>query len=86
MRDLLLSVNAMHWLLPALVTWPLVAAALVRFAGRDASQEDRNEAPAEGVDARILTLGALIVEGVLGVMLWFGYDNVGSGWQARVVR
>ena len=84
MRDLLLSMNAMHWLLPALVTWPLVGAALVRFAGRDASREDRNEAPAEGLDARILTLGALIVEGVLGLTLWFGYDNAISGWQARV--
>lgn len=85
MRELLLSLGAAQWLLPALVLLPLFAAIVVRFAGRDSSREEQgSEAPADGVDARVLTFGALALEGVLGIALWIIYDPAATGWQARV--
>ena len=85
MRDLLLSFGIERWVLPALVLWPLFAALLVRFGGRDMSRNELGaEAPSGGPDARTLTLLALAVEGVLGVALWVVFDPAARGWQARV--
>ncbi len=84
MRALLLSFGVTHWILPALVLWPLVAAVAVRMFGRDASLEELGDVPADGLDARILTVAALAVEGALGLALWFVYDPAVAGWQARV--
>lgn len=85
MRDLLLSLSADRWLLPAMLLWPIFAAALVRVLGRDAARdEDGAEAPAGGPDARKLTFAALAVEGLLGLALWEIFDPQASGWQARV--
>jgi len=85
MRDLLLSIGAAHWVLPAMMLWPIVAALPVRLIGRDVSRDaSGSEVPSGGPDARLLTAAALIVEAVLGVVLWAIYDPDGSGWQARV--
>ena len=35
MRDFLLSIGAAQWVLPAMLVWPMAAALLVRFGGRD---------------------------------------------------
>ncbi len=85
MRDLLLSLGADRWVLIALTLWPLLAALVVRFAGRDASREDQGaDAPNDGIDARVLTAGALLVEAALALTLWLVYDPAVSGYQARV--
>lgn len=76
--------RAESWVLPALVLWPLLAALLVRLAGRDASREEVGDVPSDGLDARVLTLGALVVEAGLGLALWGVYDPAASGWQGRV--
>ena len=76
MRDMLLGAGIDSWILPALLFWPLVAAALVRLLGRDPG--------VDGLDARVLTLGALAVEAVLAAALWGIFDPDGRGWQARV--
>jgi len=82
MRDLLLSLGTDRWVLPALLLWPLLAAALVRLFGHDA--DDATNESRSGVDARALTLGALVIEGVLGLMLMGIFDANARGWQARV--
>ena len=85
MRALLISLGAMHWLLPAMVLVPLLAALIVRFLGRDESRDDSGgEAPIGGPDARKLTLAALTLEALLGIALWCAYDPAVTGWQARI--
>jgi len=85
MRNMLLGLGAERWILIALTMWPMLAALGVRFAGRDVSREEQGaDAPNDGLDARVLTVGALVIEAVLGVVLWAVYDPGASGYQARV--
>lgn len=85
MRDLLLSVGAASWVLPAMLCWPVVAAVVVRFAGRDMSRNDGGmEAPSGGPDARTLTLAALCIEALLSLAVWVLYEPSVAGWQLRV--
>ncbi|MBL0172424.1 MAG: NADH-quinone oxidoreductase subunit M [Gemmatimonadaceae bacterium] len=85
MRESLPLVSGESWLLPALVLWPLAAALLVRIAGRDVSREEvEGSVPNDGVDARWLTLGALVIEAILGLALWMAYDPAVTGWQSRI--
>ena len=85
MRDFLLSMGVDRWVLPAMLAWPVLAAVFVRLVGRDVADDDRGiSAPDSGPDARVLTLGALVVEAVLAVVLWAAYDPAQRGWQARV--
>jgi len=84
MRDFLLSLGADRWLLLTMLAWPIVAAAVVRVLGRDtARDDDGNEAPSGGPDARVLTLFALAVEALLAVALWLVFDRNQQGWQLR---
>jgi NADH-quinone oxidoreductase subunit M len=84
MRNAMLAIGAQHWVLPALLLWPVIAAVLVRLLGRDVSRDDSGtEAPSGGPDARVLTLGALLIEALLGVMLFALFDAGKKGWQAR---
>lgn len=84
MRQFLLSIGVEHWVLPALILWPLVAAFGVRAIGRDVSQEEfQAAAPSDGIDARAVTLGALVVEALLCVLLLGVVDTKATGWQAR---
>lgn len=76
MRDVLIGAGIEGWILPALVFWPLVGALVVRLVGRDPE--------AGGIDARVLTVGTLVVEALLAVLLWGVFDPAGHGWQARV--
>lgn len=86
---MLTDLNVGRWLLPALVFWPLFGAAVVAVFGRDRLAAVSDHAvPTDslgrgGPDARVLTLGILLVEAVLGLVLWFAYDSAGSGWQMR---
>ncbi len=85
MRDFLVSLGADRWILAALVLWPLLAAVVVRLAGRDAAREEQGgEVPNDGLDARLLAVVALGVEGLLGLILWLVYDPSATGYQARV--
>jgi NADH-quinone oxidoreductase subunit M len=85
MRDLLLSLNADRWVLPAMIFWPILAAAAVRVLGRDVVRDSTGvRLPAGGPDARTLTLAALVVEALLGVVLWTVVRTGAGGWQARV--
>lgn len=71
-------------MLPALVLWPLLAAVVVRAIGRDVSQEElHGAAPNDGIDARTVTLAALVVEALLSVLLFGVVDTSATGWQAR---
>ena len=80
MRLTLASLGVVGWILPALVFWPVIGAALVRWIGHDPT-------PAGGVgrrpDARMLTLGVLVIEAVLSLLLWAVMDPAQAGWQAR---
>ena len=84
MRNFLLSLGADHWVLLAMLFWPLIAALAVRLIGRDTSRdEDGAEVPSGGPDARVLTAVAMLGEALLGVVLWLVFDPDGHGWQAR---
>ena len=80
MRDFLLSIGAAAWVLPALLLWPIMAAPLVRWIGRDTV----TDAASDGLDARVLTCGVLAVEALLGMVLLGVYDRGAAGWQARI--
>jgi NADH-quinone oxidoreductase subunit M len=85
MREILLSMGVDRWVLPAMLLWPVIAAVVVRLAGRDVSRDESGmEAPSGGPDARTLTLAALAVEALLAIALWGVYDPGVRGWQARV--
>ena len=85
MGNLLQSFAVLRWILPAMIMWPVLAAVAIRLFGHDASRnEDGAEAPSGGPDARLLTLFAMIVEGLLGLTLWLVYDPAALGWQASV--
>ncbi|MES2522144.1 MAG: NADH-quinone oxidoreductase subunit M [Gemmatimonadota bacterium] len=75
MNEFLIASGVSDWVLPALFLWPLLAALMVRLFGREEGQ---------GLDARVLTLAALVVEGLLGLALWGVFDSDARGWQARV--
>lgn len=84
MRNLLVTTGIAGVLLPALLLWPLLAAPVVYFGGRDAARDDDGtEAPSGGPDARTLTLAALVIEAILGLLLWIAFDPEVIGWQAR---
>ncbi len=84
MRSFLLSFGVDHWVLSAMLLWPLIAAVAVRVIGRDTSRDENGaEAPSGGPDARVLTAAAMIGEALLGVVLWLVYDPDAHGWQAR---
>lgn len=86
---MLTELHVDRWLLPALVLWPLFGAVVVAVLGRDRLAAVTSDAmPSDslgrgGPDARVLTLAVLLVEAVLGLILWFAYDRTGSGWQLR---
>lgn len=85
MREFLLSVGVDRWVLPAMLAWPALAAIVVRLAGRDAVAGDAGATPKSGgMDARLLTLGALLVETLLALALAGTFDPARRGWQARV--
>lgn len=81
MRDTLQSLGLAGWILPALVCWPLIGAALVRSIGHDPAPAGRG---GDRLDARTITLGVLIVEAVFALLLWAVMDPSQTGWQARV--
>ncbi len=89
MRESLTAMGVAGWILPALVLWPLIGAALVRLLGRDLRPAPNGDAlPTDalgrgGPDARVLTLGVLLVEAVLGLAAWLLFDPDVTGWQLR---
>ena len=83
MRDTLLAAGVQSWLLPALLLWPLLAAALVRFLGRD-PVDDSYAPDSSGIDARVLTLIALMVEALLGIAAWIMFRSSDANWQLAV--
>lgn len=85
MREQLVSLGVDHWLLPAMLIWPIAAAVLVRLGGTDISRDDAGAGvPSGGPDARILTAIALGVEALLSVLLWAVFDPEQRGWQAVI--
>ncbi len=89
MRDSLIALDMAPWILPVLVLWPLVGAALVRVLTSDRITPGVIDSmPTDalgrgGPDARTLTLGVLVVEAVLGVCAWILFDPDTAGWQLR---
>ena len=91
-------IPTLGWILPAILTWPLIGAVLVAFAGRAPAAAP---APADGaavptgtaaqavearngfLDARNVAAAVLIGEALLTVLLWLGFDPGASAWQAR---
>jgi NADH-quinone oxidoreductase subunit M len=70
-------------LLPVIVAWPVVAALLVRLLGADLATADASRTGSSGVDARLLTLGALLLEAALVTVLAFNTDTAAAGWSHR---
>lgn len=72
--------GASTWLLPAMLLWPLVAALIVRFLGRDVSPEGKFSV----IDARVLTLLALTLEAGMGIAVWMLFHSNQPNWQLAV--
>ncbi len=90
-RELLAGIGYGSWVLPALLTWPLIGAAVLLFAGRrgDAAAATGDVAPARGgspggVEPRVIAAAVLIGEAVLALGLWAYFEPGVTGWQARV--
>jgi NADH-quinone oxidoreductase subunit M len=90
MRDSLLSLGVQAWILPVLLLWPLLGAAIVWLVGRERRPAVIDATlPADtlgggGPDARTLTLLVLLVEAALGLAAWMAFDPAVAGWQLRV--
>ena len=86
MRPLLSALGYGAWVLPALLTWPLIGAGLVLWLGGERHAAGDGVAPTpEGVrDPRVLGTAVLIGEAVLALGLWFYFDPGTTAWQARV--
>ncbi len=84
MRDFLAGLGFGTWILPALVTWPLIGAALVLWLGRDREVVDAGNSGDDIRTPRVLATSVLIGEALLALGLW-AYFQVGvPGWQARI--
>ncbi len=89
MRNSLMSMGVDQWILPALVFWPLLGAAIVRLLGQDrvapmpAESMPTDALGRGGPDARVLTLGVLVIEALLGIAAWMLFDPDVAGWQLR---
>ena len=89
MRNTLMSMGVDQWILPALVLWPLLGAAIVRLLGQDrlapvpADSMPTDALGRGGPDARLLTLGVLMIEALLGIAAWLLFDPAVAGWQMR---
>ncbi|HEX3157100.1 MAG TPA: NADH-quinone oxidoreductase subunit M [Gemmatimonadaceae bacterium] len=81
MQDLLVSVNFFAWALPALLVVPLVGALLIRLFGRTALP-DREPGFAPWREVRNLAFGTLVVELLIALLLWLGFDPAGPAYQA----
>lgn len=80
MRDSLASPGLQSWVVLAMLLWPLIAAPFVRIFGRDPVSDD--SAPyGAGIDARVLTLIALVMEAALGIAAWLLFKPGSAGWQ-----
>ena len=97
MHDLLASIGYGTWALPALLTWPLIGAALVLLltpdrrlaaggdgAAVDDGAVDGGAARRGGLDARSLATAVLVGEAVLALGLWAYFQPGVTAWQARV--
>ncbi|HZF67309.1 MAG TPA: NADH-quinone oxidoreductase subunit M [Gemmatirosa sp.] len=87
MRDLLAALSVERWVLPALLTWPLIGAALVLGLGRvpEMAADGRASVARGGfADVRNLALVVLIGEAVLALGLWVIFEPGIAGWQGRV--
>jgi NADH-quinone oxidoreductase subunit M len=98
MQEILAALSPDSWLLPAILTWPLVGAVLVALAGRapaavpapddvgpaTGTAAQAVEARAGFLDARNLASAVLIGEALLTVVLWLWFEPGASAWQARV--
>ena len=74
------SSGVQSWILPAMLLWPLVAALVVRVVGRDVASAE-SATPSSGIDARVLTLIALVIEAALGIAAWVLFSPSKQGWQ-----
>lgn len=95
MRDLLAGTGLSAWVLPALLTWPVVGAALVLLLAvpraDDADGADGADVISGGRDTtadtirtpRVLATAVLIGEAVLALGLWTIFDPTAATWQAR---
>lgn len=85
MRDLLASIGYGTWVLPALLTWPLIGAALILVLSGGAQVGEDGASTGEGLrEPRVLAAAVLIGEAVLALGLWAYFDPVATAWQARV--
>ncbi len=85
MRSLLAGIGYGTWVLPALLTWPLIGAALIVLLARDARVGDDGASAADGPrDPRVLATAVLIGEALLALGLWAYFDPAATSWQARV--
>ena len=96
MRDLLTGFGFGTWVLPALLAWPLIGAALVVLlapstVGGDAADGTvvatgmrANDTVPDGPRTpRVLATSVLIGEAVLALGLWAYFDPTATTWQAR---
>jgi NADH-quinone oxidoreductase subunit M len=87
MNAFLTSIGYQHWVLPALLLIPLLAAAAIWMAGRGISAEralgDEVASGAAG-SPRTLALIAFAIEFVVSLGLWWSFDPSNSAWQSVV--
>ena len=84
MHDTLEGFGFGTWILPALVTWPLIGAALVVWFGRARDIADDGRTVDDLRTPRVLATAVLIGEAVLALGLWAYFEVGAAGWQARV--
>lgn len=88
MRELLAGIGYGTWVLPALLTWPMIGAALVLLLTPDRALPTGGDGAVAGrrggLDARALATAVLIGEAVLALGLWAYFEPGVTAWQARI--
>ncbi len=93
MRAFLTNLGFGTWVLPALLTWPLIGAALIALFAEAQPYGDDGDAAGGAAGRRtgdtirtprVLGAAVLIGEAVLALGLWAYFDPAATTWQARV--
>src|SRR5512140_972598 len=79
MQAFLAQINYNAWILPALLTIPLIGALLLLVMGAFAGDDGTLEAVPS---ARWIALLVFVIEFVVSMGLWWSYDPGGARWQA----
>src|SRR3990170_632905 len=81
MQAFLASIGYDSWVLPVLLIIPVVGAIFLLATGRGVSSAEIEQSSRS---ARIVAFGALMLEFLVSLGLWWTFDPANAGWQSAI--